>query len=569
MGGHWTTITPSQVLWSVRSHDPIATTWSISPLRKRRSNPIQWHHRWVQEEEVRRCFAMATWRLDINSGRRRRSQAKISMLHETKLLQTLLVPSSNSRTFRRYSRWSYIAWQCAGTGKIYRVHLPRREREWVAFHNQKRICARRKKPQVRKTSGILHCSEPDGWRFWHGANSMRSYETKDRAIQEYKETPWNHSIVVQFEVCSRERIAILPDTVTCSRSRLHTACSLQWESVMYETTDELYQKVRLTPRAPRVVLKSNSQHGPQDPQSQDARSSWETSSDSKSYGWTCNNTVDHRILGVPLSTVEQQNTTRENKVKRLIEKFENQKQKESFIQDLRQTEKINKFSRESQDLIADLKHRDLRTLRKFFQTAMSWVQYLLENRYNLLQLWRKCEIFEETNRVREQRRRHLNPWLCYQEKQQPWSQARTFWTTKNVVPGETDAEKGPLAKTRTPPNDTFTMVRQWIVQKFVGEKNTECCTTESSWRSISTSQQELKEFKIRSIGFSCERRRTPATTQSTTWLSSCEKRMQTIARRAPGKDPRRIKNHSSQSTSKTAKRTTIRGRRRIWLRGRP
>ena len=88
-----------------------------------------------------------------------------------------------------------------------------------------------------------------------------------------------------------------------------------------ETQEELYQKVRLTPRLPRVVVKSNSQYGPQDPQSQEARSSWEPSSDSKSYGETCNNTVDHRISGVPLSAVEPQNTTRENKVKRLIEKF--------------------------------------------------------------------------------------------------------------------------------------------------------------------------------------------------------------------------------------------------------
>ena len=121
-----------------------------------------------------------------------------------------------------------------------------------------------------------------------------------------------------------------------------------------ETQEELYQKVRLTTRLPRVVLKSNSQYGPQDPQSQEARSSWEPSSDSKSYGEICNNTVDHRISGVPLSAVEPQNTTRENKVKRLIEKFENHKHKESFIQDLSQTQKINKFRKESQDLIPDM-----------------------------------------------------------------------------------------------------------------------------------------------------------------------------------------------------------------------
>ena len=50
-------------------------------------------------------------------------------------------------------------------------------------------------------------------------------------------------------------------------------------------------------------------------------------------------------------THEPQNTTRKNKVKRLIENHPN---KESFQQDLSQTQKINKFCKESQDLIADM-----------------------------------------------------------------------------------------------------------------------------------------------------------------------------------------------------------------------
>ena len=142
-----------------------------------------------------------------------------------------------------------------------------------------------------------------------------------------------------------------------STSTLPAACIEQ--AVCMKTQDELYQKVRLTSRVPRVVLKSNSQYGQQDPQSQDARSSWEPSSDSKSYGEICNNTVDYRISGVPLSAVEQQDTTRENKVKKLIEKFENHQHKESFLQDLSQTQKINKFSEKSQDLIADLNNTEI------------------------------------------------------------------------------------------------------------------------------------------------------------------------------------------------------------------
>ena len=81
------------------------------------------------------------------------------------------------------------------------------------------------KPQERETS-VLHYSGPDGRRFWHGVNSMRSHETKDRAIQEYLETHSKYNMLVQLEARSRERPAILPDTVTCTRALQHTACSL-------------------------------------------------------------------------------------------------------------------------------------------------------------------------------------------------------------------------------------------------------------------------------------------------------------------------------------------------------
>ena len=42
---------------------------------------------------------------------------------------------------------------------------------------------------------------------------------------------------------------------------------------------------------------------------------------------TGSNTVDYRIPGVPLSAVEQQDTHREDKVKKLIENFENHSNK--------------------------------------------------------------------------------------------------------------------------------------------------------------------------------------------------------------------------------------------------
>ena len=50
---------------------------------------------------------------------------------------------------------------------------------------------------------------------------MRSDKTKDRAIQEYFETSSKCCFLVQFEARPRERSAILPDTVACSRSATH------------------------------------------------------------------------------------------------------------------------------------------------------------------------------------------------------------------------------------------------------------------------------------------------------------------------------------------------------------
>ena len=69
--------------------------------------------------------------------------------------------------------------------------------------------------------------------------------------------------------------------------------------------------------------------------------------------------MDYRIPGVPLSAVEQQDTHRKDKVKKLIEKFENHPNKESFLQDFKQMKEINKFSDKSQDLIADMNNTEI------------------------------------------------------------------------------------------------------------------------------------------------------------------------------------------------------------------
>ena len=60
-----------------------------------------------------------------------------------------------------------------------------------------------------------------------------------------------------------------------------------------------------------------------------------------------------------LSEVQQQDTNRKEMVKKLIQKFESHPNKKSFLQDLNKTDKINKFSEESQKLIADMNNTEI------------------------------------------------------------------------------------------------------------------------------------------------------------------------------------------------------------------
>ena len=78
-----------------------------------------------------------------------------------KLPQSIPVPSSKSRTFRRKCCWSCVARQYTDSERIYRVSPPRRECKWDAFNNQEWFDSWRTKSQTRKTIRVLHCSKPD------------------------------------------------------------------------------------------------------------------------------------------------------------------------------------------------------------------------------------------------------------------------------------------------------------------------------------------------------------------------------------------------------------------------
>ncbi len=186
--------------------------------------------------------------------------------------------------------------------------------------------SRRKKPQERKTSGILHCSESDGWWIWYGGNSTRSDGTKDRAIPEYLDTPSKYSMLVQFEARSRGRLAILPERG--NMQSFSTAHYLQlalrkrsvWRHKMSSTRWFAWHRECRVSYCNRTRNMVNKIHKTK---TQDHLGNHQAIR--KVTEELGNNTVDYRISGAHLSAFEQQDTTRENKVKHPIEKFDNHK----------------------------------------------------------------------------------------------------------------------------------------------------------------------------------------------------------------------------------------------------
>ena len=65
------------------------------------------------------------------------------------------------------------------------------------------------------------------------------------------------------------------------------------------------------------------------------------------------------VAGIPYSAVEQVETNRKEKVRRLIEQFENHPNKIMLLKDCRKSEEINHFSQESKVLITEMGNSEI------------------------------------------------------------------------------------------------------------------------------------------------------------------------------------------------------------------
>ena len=122
-------------------------------------------------------------------------------------------------------------------------------------------------------------------------------------------------------------------------------------------------------------------------------------------------------LGNWEQAVEQQDTHRKDKVKQLIEKFENHTNKESFLQDFKQTKEINEISKESQDLIADMNNTEIFVLHETSSELQCSGCNLLGSRHCLLFVRKMPKNIVEWKGGRQERQRcRVDTRLCYQEE---------------------------------------------------------------------------------------------------------------------------------------------------------
>ena len=263
-------------------------------------------------------------------------------------------------TFRRYSRWSYIARQCPVAGWLRRVHPPHRKLKWNIFNDQKWIDPRRKNSQ----KGIGNPCFSLQWTQWTTVKAWKKFDATWTSQGSHHTKILGDLVKTQCigAMCSslrREGCSFIKHDHTQSFSTTHCFrfvlrqryawrlrrsyitkyISLQGCLVLY------WSRIRNVDN--RINLIKKQEH----PQTTKAyREVMEKPAAATS-------TMEYQAL--PHSTVQQQGTNRRETVKKLIQQFENHPNNEFFLQDLNKTEEIDTFSERSTKLITDMGNTEI------------------------------------------------------------------------------------------------------------------------------------------------------------------------------------------------------------------
>ena len=319
-----------------------------------------WRSGRIVQVKVCGYFALVNSSLDSLLGKRSRTKEKVSVLFEPSFFWTFPVFPSNSRTFRRYSRWSFIARQCTVTGWLRRVHLPHRERSRHAFHHPVWMIPGGKSLKRDRQSVFCTAVNP---MYTHQHQEEVQYDLDKPRIAVYK-NKWrihqNTEKVVQFETRQRKGLQFYrrrSNAITL----FNTVPAICIEKVAHmKIGEELYCKVHQSPRLPRAALTPNLHHGCQDLSNPEARTSADHQSErSAKHEETRRGNVDYRIQRIPHSTVRGGDSNRKEIVEKLIQQFETHPNRDSLIEDLNQTEEFNPFSEKSKELITSMGNTEI------------------------------------------------------------------------------------------------------------------------------------------------------------------------------------------------------------------
>ena len=136
--------------------------------------------------------------------------------------------------------------------------------------------------------------------------------------------------------------------------------------------EELYNKIFGSPLSPqRFVFKPALHDGRQDTASIEERAS---TAHSKQCRETCSGDIDYWIQGLLHHTVQQEDHTRREAVKRLIQQFETHPKREAWKADLRQNYAYNPFSEKSKDMMEHIEMCEISPKIQCFHCLTYWMK---------------------------------------------------------------------------------------------------------------------------------------------------------------------------------------------------
>ena len=200
---------------------------------------------------------------------------------------------------------------------------------------------------------------------------------------------------------------------------------------------------------------------------------------------------------------------------------------------------------------------------------MSRLLCLLGNENNQLQLRHTNEVYSKSNGVRpEQPWRHFNLWIRYQGEQKSWSWAWCFWKTEDLLPYEANAQERPTGKTGMSPTISHNGAPMQNTGSGLVTWDGDITTSYCTMRSLTSGRpREGNEFRMRIIwNFTAgSEGGTQLPSNQRPEVCTSEKRTQTIAWRAPGKNQTIIHDIIVFNKKKTAIKATTWRPRRTWI----